>query len=279
MSIDWFTFTAQIVNFLILVGLMKKFLYGPIIRVMDQREAGITARIEAADSAKALAEQRGVDYQEKLDELAGTRDELVAETARDVEVWRTEQLRHAKTEVESARHEWNCGLVREKQAMIRDLQQHAARHSTELSRHILRHLANADLQDRIVDVFMGRLEEMDTETRKRFATGTTADRPLIVETVVPLRDADRAKIKAVVDALIDHDAEVAFRTNPDLICGIELKSTGCRLGWSAREPLAELETDFIDAINDSIPDIEPLANHQHATVSGSSENRGLAPSG
>ena len=45
MLIDWFTVVAQIVNFLVLVALMKHFLYGRLLRAIDEREAGIAARL------------------------------------------------------------------------------------------------------------------------------------------------------------------------------------------------------------------------------------------
>ena len=52
MLIDWFTVVAQIVNFLILVALLKRFLYGPLIRAIDARENGIAAQIAAGRPEK-----------------------------------------------------------------------------------------------------------------------------------------------------------------------------------------------------------------------------------
>ena len=47
MQVDWLTVAAQIVNFLILVWLLHKFLYGPIVRAMGDREAAIAALRQA----------------------------------------------------------------------------------------------------------------------------------------------------------------------------------------------------------------------------------------
>ena len=57
MQIDWFTVVAQIVNFLILVWLLKKFLYGPIIRAMDDRERRIASRLEEANARERQAQE------------------------------------------------------------------------------------------------------------------------------------------------------------------------------------------------------------------------------
>ena len=57
MLIDWFTVLAQIINFLVLVYLLKRFLYGRIIRAMDERERKIALRLEEAQGRKEEAEQ------------------------------------------------------------------------------------------------------------------------------------------------------------------------------------------------------------------------------
>ena len=53
MLIDWFTVCAQIVNFLVLVALLKHFLYGPILRAMDAREQTIAGRLAEAQQKAA----------------------------------------------------------------------------------------------------------------------------------------------------------------------------------------------------------------------------------
>ena len=57
MLIDWFTVIAQIVNFLVLVYLLKRFLYKPIIKAMDGREQRIAGRLEEADKREEEARQ------------------------------------------------------------------------------------------------------------------------------------------------------------------------------------------------------------------------------
>jgi len=69
MQIDWFTVVAQIVNFLILVGLLKKFLYGPIIRAMDDRERRIASRLEEANARERQAQEEVQSYRQKREDL------------------------------------------------------------------------------------------------------------------------------------------------------------------------------------------------------------------
>jgi F-type H+-transporting ATPase subunit b len=64
MSIDWFTFTAQVVNFLILIWLLQRFLYGPILRVMAERQKYIADRFASAEAAQADAAAKQQEYED-----------------------------------------------------------------------------------------------------------------------------------------------------------------------------------------------------------------------
>ena len=55
MSIDWITVAAQVANFLVLVWLLKRFLYRPILDGIDAREAEIAGRMQVAERARAEA--------------------------------------------------------------------------------------------------------------------------------------------------------------------------------------------------------------------------------
>ena len=56
MSIDFFTFVAQIINLLILLFLLRKFLYLPILRVLEERKALLESEYKVAEIARKKAE-------------------------------------------------------------------------------------------------------------------------------------------------------------------------------------------------------------------------------
>ena len=65
MLIDWFTVGAQALNFIILVGLMRRFLYKPVLKAIDEREKRIAAELADAAGKKAEAEKERADLQRK----------------------------------------------------------------------------------------------------------------------------------------------------------------------------------------------------------------------
>ena len=81
MHIDWFVFFCQIFNFLLLVYLLKRFLFGRIIKAMDDREAKISARFAEADDLKAKANEAAELYEKRNQLLNETKDKMLNEAA------------------------------------------------------------------------------------------------------------------------------------------------------------------------------------------------------
>jgi len=114
MGPDWFTVVAQIVNFLILVALLKRFLYGPIVRAMDRRETAIATRMEAADKRIDEAEQERMRYEKLARELAEAKDELRLKARKEAEQLRETLLKEAREEVDMSRAKWHEALRSER---------------------------------------------------------------------------------------------------------------------------------------------------------------------
>jgi F-type H+-transporting ATPase subunit b len=65
MLIDWFTVGAQLLNFLVLAWLLKRFLYRPILDALDAREQRIAAELADADAKRAEADKARDEFQHK----------------------------------------------------------------------------------------------------------------------------------------------------------------------------------------------------------------------
>jgi F-type H+-transporting ATPase subunit b len=82
MLIDWFTVGAQIVNFLILVWLLKHFLYKPILDAIDAREKKIAAELADADTKRTEAEKERADFENKNKTFDQQRSALACQSYR-----------------------------------------------------------------------------------------------------------------------------------------------------------------------------------------------------
>lgn len=257
MSIDWFTFSAQIINFLVLVALLKRFLYGPVTEAMDRREAEFASRLRAADDARANAEEQAGVFQKKSEELEHTREQLLAAAGREVDEWRSKHTQNARADVDAAKQEWLHALAREKQTFVQDLRRRTIDHANRVARTILQQLSSSSLQERIIEVFLDQLQNMDSVTREEMhrAMGLSGEQ-LRVLSAFELTDEQRHQIATVVSQQIGPSIKPEFDIQEKLICGIELVMGGYKVSWSIAESLELLESEFQTRLSLLLPDVD-----------------------
>src|SRR5271154_4298373 len=101
MLIDWFTVGAQALNFLILVWLLKHFLYKPILNAIDAREKRIARELADADAKKAEAQKEHDEFQHKNEEFDQQRAALLAKAADEAKAERQRLLDEARKDADA----------------------------------------------------------------------------------------------------------------------------------------------------------------------------------
>ncbi len=250
MQIDTFTFVAQIVNFLILVVLLKKLLYGPIVRMMDQREESIRAEIEAARRQSEEAQRVREAYEAESRQLELRTAEVLSQAEKDAEARRGRLIAEAREEAQRAGVRWREAVERERSAFVRELRRRAGLQVVEVARRALAGLADDELQSRVTAVFARRvagLEEDETaELAERIGRSGSAE----VVSAFDLEPEQRRMLSGLIGERFGEGVGISFRTSPDLICGIELRTDGRKLAWSIEGYLTALEEDILRLMED-----------------------------
>lgn len=244
MQIDWFTLLAQIVNLLVLLFLLRRFLYKPVLRVMEERRHRVTAQLEEAEAKRQQAEQERQHYHEERQELEQKRDELVTQAREEAEQRQKELLKEARSAVDEEERRWRRAIQREKSTFLQSLRQQLVKETGQLIRRALRDLADTDLEERVVAVFVERLKGLEGEEKdKVVATLAQGGEAVTVRTAFRLSDASRDRLTGAVHDLVPgaEPPQIRFDSSPDLICGIELQLDGQQVAWSVRSYLEGVE--------------------------------------
>ncbi len=234
MSIDWITVSAQIVNFLILVWLLKRFLYQPVVNAMDKREQDIAKRSRSAVEREQKADEAATLYRNKSEELERDREAILAKVKEDAEQQKKALLSTAREEVAATRRDWQLQADQEKDEFFNNLRKQSATAVQSIARKALHDLANTDLERQVIDAFIERLRALDTNA----PTDTTE--PVSITTAFELDVGVRERVSQAVREHIAADVEVAYSESPALLCGIELTHGGRRLSWSLRDYMENL---------------------------------------
>jgi F-type H+-transporting ATPase subunit b len=251
MLIDWFTVGAQIVNFLILVALLKFFLYGPIIKAMDEREQLIASRLDEAEQQQRQTEEEAASYRQKQQKLEAERADLLARARQDADSQHQELLDKARQEVESLQTRWHKAIGDEKDAFLHDLRQRASQQIHAMARRALTDLAHADLEQQMMVAFMDEMQTLDEDAWDVIATSQQgAKQPLVIHTAFAVPQATRQQLQHVLQAHLGEAINVRFETAPEIICGIELQADGRKIAWSLEHYLETLEENLAAAFEE-----------------------------
>ena len=240
MQVDWLTTIAQIMNFLVLVYLLKRFLYRPIVAAMNRREEHIAQRLEDAAQQSAMARQQGDAYREQVQELERHREQLIAEAKREAEAQRTQLLDALRDEIAAIRTRWHQEVKREQQAFLAQARQMVGEQVCLVARQALGDLADAGLEKQVLDVFQRKLAEVPADDRQKLAH-SASESGLIVQTRFPLPPTMQESISTILHEHIAAEAAIHFIQAPELICGISLKAPGFKLEWNLESYLGHID--------------------------------------
>jgi F-type H+-transporting ATPase subunit b len=252
MLINWFTVAAQAVNFLLLVWLLKRFLYRPILAAIDAREKRIATQQQEADTRKAEALRERTELQQQKEAFEGKRAALLAEATQAAAAEREKLLAAARTESDALRAKLQKAIRDERDGLSQKLGALAQREVFSIARKALGDLAGAGLEERIADVFIRRLQGLDDRQRAEFQAGPPSSGAAVVRSAFALADPQRTAVAEAVHPLLPEGTALAFETKPELVGGIELAAGGQKIGWSIADYLASL-TRAVDQMLELAP--------------------------
>jgi F-type H+-transporting ATPase subunit b len=276
MLIDWFTVGAQALNFLILVWLMKRFLYKPILHAIDAREQRIAAELADADAKKSEAQQERDEFQHKNEEFDQQRAALLSQATDEVNAERQRLLDAARQAADTVRAKRHDALQREQQSLNEEITRRTRDEVYAIARKTLTDLAGTSLEERMSQVFTRRLRELDDEAKGSLAQALkTLSDPVRVRSAFDLPPEQQATIQQALNETFSAEIPVRFETAPDVISGIELSTNGRKVAWSIADFLVSLEKSVGELLHQQpAHEAEPEA---HAAPPKQSEAKPASP--
>jgi F-type H+-transporting ATPase subunit b len=242
MLIDWFTVGAQALNFLILVWLMRRFIYRPILHAIDEREKRIAAELSNADAKKAEAEKEHDEFQHKNAEFDQQRAALLSKATDEAQAERQRLLDEARKAADALSAKRQETLRNDARNLNQAISRRAQMEVFAIARKALTDLATTSLEERLGEVFTRRLREMDGKAKEVLGAALkTASDPAVVRSTFDVPAEQRAAIQNALNETFSAEVRVRFETAPDLISGIELTTNGQKVAWSIADYLASLE--------------------------------------
>ena len=243
MLFDWFTVGAQTLNFLVLVWLMKRFLYKPILDAIDAREKRIALALLDAVLKQTAAQKERDEFHSKNAEFDQQRNELLSQVKDEIKAERQHLLDEARQVADALRVKRQDALTSELQSLQRDIVRRNREEVFAIANKVLTDLAGTPLEQRMAEVFMRRLRALHGKAKETLGAALkTAPEPAVVRSAFALVADERAKIQNVINETFAVDVQLRFETAPELVSGIELTANGQKVAWSIADYLTALKT-------------------------------------
>ncbi|WP_296643378.1 F0F1 ATP synthase subunit delta [Roseinatronobacter sp.] len=251
MQIDWLTVAAQIINFLILIWLLQRFLYRPITNAMAQREARIEARLSDAKSQRKDAEEEAKKLRQKRKELEESEQDMLEEARTQADELKQRLEQEARDAIEQKRKNWQETLEDERADFMQDMQRKAGHRVLDIAGRLMAEFTSGAMDDQVAQGFVAKLTDLDAETCKKMTrAASNADSPALVESATKLDTAARQKITRTLHEEFETDVEVEYREDAEMLLGVRLSIGEQTVEWSAIRHLKRLNRE-LDALLES----------------------------
>jgi F-type H+-transporting ATPase subunit b len=260
MLIDWFTVAAQAINFLILVWLLKRFLYQPILRAIDAREKRIASELADAAAQKTEAQKARDEFTSKNHEFDQQRASLLNQATEAANAERRRLMDDARKESDIFRAKQQDEVRNNQQTLWRNISRRTQEEIFAVAQKTLSDLAGANLEQQIIGVFIRKLHELDGAQREKMESALKVGTgPLIVRSTFALSTQLRSDVENTVKEVLGEKMQIQFETAPELVAGVELTANGQKVSWSIAEYLKTMKSGIAEILDGQLKP-EPSAN-------------------
>jgi F-type H+-transporting ATPase subunit b len=242
MQFDLFTFFASLFNFLVLLALLRIFLFKRVTQAMDAREERIASTWDDAEKSQQEADELRSEYERRMEEADEERDEMLANARAEIDRQKRARMEEARQEVDRKRQEWLASLRSDQERLRRAVRRQVAEATVASTRAALRSLAGFELERQMVDRLLAEIGERGDEIAA-LISGASVE----VTTSHRLGGGERKRLEEGISAIAEPDS-IEFNESDDLVCGLRLRVADRELGWSVADYLANLETGIDELI-------------------------------
>ncbi len=246
MGINWVTFFAQIVNLFVLVWLLKKFLYRPILNAVDKRQIEIMGRVQKARQEQKSAEEEHNKLLQKQADFNAQRQKLYDDTTKEVEIFKARQMAEIEIEKQRLREKMQHDLIRENETVQLEIRNLLADNFITLSRKILSELSASTPLYQTIDLFEKKVSVLSKSQKEKIKKFYLKQNNIRIISSDDLSDEMKEKLTIFLKEELNfkENLTVLFEKDASLILGIEMIIGDISLEWNLKNYLDEYHANL-----------------------------------
>ena len=246
MGIDWVTFFAQIINLIVLVWLLKRFLYKPILNAVDKRQNEILNRVNGAKKAELEAAAKLKEYEQKLMDFEAEKKALFLDAKKNAEAFRDKQLADISLEIAHQKEKLQAGLNKEKEILSVEIRNLMADDFSEMARKIMAELSDQCPLEQTLTLFYKKIDDLPPVKIKNIKETFKKQNDIKVfssDTLSKKQQAQLAEnLKQKFSLTPQHT--IKFKKDPALMLGLEMHVGDLCIEWHLK--------NYLDTFQDNL---------------------------
>jgi len=243
MQFDLWTFGLQTVNFLILVWLLKIFLYTPVAKIIERRQAGIKAAQDDAERAKKNAENEAVQFKQKTDEIEAEREQIIAEARIAESKAYDDLIKQGQSEIAHMRDLAKRDIEREKNKAKSEIRRGATDLAISLSRQILAESANGNIDEYFLEKVKSHLKALPAADFQNLKS-LLGDGTLTIISAEKLGTEIKQNWQGAIQEIFESEVKLTFSVDKKLIAGVNLQFPDGLLSFNWNDILEQAKSEL-----------------------------------
>jgi F-type H+-transporting ATPase subunit b len=235
MRIDWWTLALQTVNVLILIWILARFFFRPIMNIVTKRQEEANRLLAAAAHARQDADEARAEAGKARAKIAAEQERLIAEARNAAKIEKQNLLAQTSEEIAKLRSEAAAIITRDRAAAEEAIINRASELAIAIAQRLLGHFPDQNVLHTFVDEICREVRALAPEVRESLASAAATAHPVEIVTAAPLSREEMQHVRAALKEAFGTELPFMFQTDPAIIAGIELKgpNTIVRNSWRA----------------------------------------------
>jgi F-type H+-transporting ATPase subunit b len=223
MSFDWTTFFLELVNFLILLWILKRLFFRPVLDMITKRRAAIEKTLADAKAIKAQAEETKSKYEGRMADWEAERNAARAKLADEISAERQQRMARLEQAINAEREKNRTLEARRLEEQARAAEIRAIAQAAGFATRLFERFAGEELDARIAELLVEDLKHLSDEQMQ--ALKEAAHKPgarLEMTSARELPEAVRNRLTRAMTETLGILPSVAMHIDPSLLAGVRL---------------------------------------------------------
>ncbi len=249
MNINWSTVFFQIINFWIIVWILKKYLFKPVLSSMDKREKLIQSRLKEAEDTKKKAEKEKENLLNKMASLEQSKSNILADAYKKADVEYAMLIKSFNAEMEGKRKAFEEQIVLEREFLRNSIKDLAGQTILKTLSDALQNLANTDVEKAVLNNFILKIKSKNIEKLNELKKYYQKNKKLSIYTSFDLDLKTKHLISDnIKEILNEKNVKISFEQHQDIICGIEIVCPPMLISYGVNTYISEFKQNLDDGL-------------------------------